>query len=269
MKTKTMLTGLLLSTVLVTVGQTAHAEETPQGLNKQGSANVELTSGSEVIKPDPIKPYPPTGPMLPVKDLGITSATDLYFDAISLTSSTSTRDALYIKADGTPISNVVPDGGSLVDVPIDGEVPGAYVPGYSVTDRRGTGAGWNLTLTLGDFVQQVESGATAHTLKGAQLKFPQVTPITTADASSSVAPSTLTQTFDAGGSAKVLMSAAKDQGMGLWEARYNSRALTLTSGETTEVEPIQLSVPGNNYAGQYKATLTWDLADAPMATAAE
>lgn len=267
MKTKTLLAGLLLSAVILTAGQTAHAEEAAQGLNKTGSANVELTSGSDVMKPDPIQPSPPTGPMLPVKDLGITSATDLYFDAISLTSSTSTRDALYIKSDGTPISNIAPDGGSLADIPQDGT---AYVPGYSVTDRRGTGAGWNLTLTLGDFVEQnVAEGATTHTLKGAQLAFPQVTPVTSADASGSLAPSTLSQTFDAGGSAKVLMSAAKDQGMGLWEARYNSRALTLSDGTTTEEQPIQLSVPGNNYAGQYKATLTWDLADAPTAAAAE
>lgn len=267
MKTKTLVTGLLLSAVLVTTGQTAHAEETAQGLNKTGSANVELTPGSDIIVPPTTDPNPPTGPMLPVKDLGITSATDLYFDAISLTSTTTTRDALYIKSDGTPISNVAPKDGSLADIPQDGT---AYVPGYSVTDRRGTGAGWNLTLTLGDFVEQnVAEGATAHTLKGAQLSFPQVTSITTADASGSLAPSTVKQTFEAGGSAKVLMSAAKDQGMGLWEARYNSRELTLSNGTTTEKQPIQLSVPGNNYAGQYKATLTWDLADAPTAAAAE
>lgn len=267
MKTKTFLTGLLLSTIILTVGQTAQAEETAQGLKKTGSANVELTSGTDVIKPDPIAPSPSTGPMLAVKDLGITSATDLYFDAISLTSATSTRDALYVKSDGTPISNVIPKDGNLAEVPVDGT---AYVPGYSVTDRRGTGAGWNLTLTLGDFVEQdVAENATAHTLKGAQLSFPQVTPITSADASGSVAPTTSSPTIDAGGSAKVLMSAAKDQGMGLWEARYDSRELPLSDEKTTEVKPIQLSVPGNNYAGKYKATLTWDLADAPTAATAE
>lgn len=110
-----------------------------------------------------------------------------------------------------------------------------YTPGYSVTDRRGTGAGWNLTLTLGDFVEQnVASDDTEHTLKGAQLSFPEITPNTTKDASHSVAPTSFAKTFDAGGTAKVLMSAAKDQGMGLWEARYNSRALELSDGSTTE-----------------------------------
>lgn len=265
MKTNTLVGGLLLSAVILTVGQTAQAEEA-QGLTKTGSANVELTSGSDIVTPEPTEPYPPTGPMLPVKDLGITSATDLYFDAIALTSTTSKRDALYVGTNGTPISNVIPDGGSLAEVPVDGS---AYVPGYSVTDRRGTGAGWNLKLTLGDFVEQnVAEGSTAHTLKGAQLSFPEVTPNTTKDAAGSAAPVTFNKTFDAGGSAKVLMSAAKDQGMGLWEARYNSRALAV-SGGTTEVKPIQLSVPGNNYAGQYKATLTWDLADGPAASSAE
>lgn len=266
MKIKTLLSGLLLSAVMLSTGQIVQAEETAQGLNKTGTANVELTYGSDIVTPPQTEPYPPTGPMLPVQDLGITSATDLYFDAIALTSTTSTRDALYVKTDGTPISNVAPSGGSLADIPTDGS---AYVPGYSVTDRRGTGAGWNLTLALGEFTEQnVAEGETAHTLKGAQLSFPQVTPNTTKDATDSSAPMTMNQTFDAGGVAKILMSAAKDQGMGLWEARYHSRALEISGGITTEVQPIQLSVPGNNYAGQYKATLTWNLADSPTTQSA-
>lgn len=267
MKTKLLLSGLLLSSMTLMTTQITHAEATAQGLNKVGSANVELTAGSGTITPDPIEPYPPTGPMLPVDTLGITSATDLYFDAIALTSTTSTRDALYIKSDGTPISNVAPENGTVPTVSTDGT---AYVPGYSVTDRRGTGAGWNLKLTLGDFTEQnVASGATVHTLKGAILSFPEVTPVTSSDSTGSVAPVALAKKIDAGGTAKVLMTAAKDQGMGIWEARYNSRALTLPTGGTTEKAPIQLSVPGNNYAGQYKATLTWDLSDAPAASNAD
>lgn len=263
MKTKTLFTGFLLSSVFLIAGPISHAEETTQ----TGSASVEITSGSDIIIPDPIQPSPPTGPMLPVKDIGISSATDLHFDSISLTSKTVIRDALYIRSDGTPISNLMNDGSSLADIPQDGST---YVPGYSVTDRRGTGAGWSLTLTLGGFVEQnVPAGNTARTLKGVQLTFPKVAPITTSEVSDDLAPITASQTFDAGGSAKVLMSATKDQGMGLWEARYNSRQVALTDGTTTAKQPIQLSVPGNNYAGKYKATLTWNLADAPTGTEAE
>lgn len=264
MKKNIYLSSLLVLGTLFSVSQLTVAEEA-QGLNKTGTANVQITAGSDVITPPSTDPYPSTGPMLPVKDLGITSATDLYFDAISLTSTTTTRDALYVKSTGTPITNIgVVDN---TDIPKDDTV---YTPGYSVTDRRGTGAGWNLTLTLGDFVEQnVASDDTEHTLKGAQLSFPEITPNTTKDAFHSVAPTSFAKTFDAGGKAKVLMSAAKDQGMGLWEARYNSRALELSDGSTTEKKPIQLSVPGNNYAGQYQATLTWNLSDSPTAPTAE
>lgn len=269
MKKATILAGLVLSVSFLAATQvTQAAEDDANYLNKTRSANVEIKGATDEIIPTPPEPTPPTGPYVPVKDLGITSATDLYFDAISLSSETTNRDALYLTKAGVPISNLADEDGALPAV----DVNDAYVPGFSVTDRRGTGQGWSLSLQLGDFIQTNADGSEIpHKLRGASIMFPEVTPITVASANPTVEeiPSTYSKTFHAGGEAATLMEAAKDQGKGLWEARYNSRALELSNDTTADIAPIVLSVPGDNYAGTYQADLIWNLTDTPTAAAAE
>lgn len=267
MKKQTMIGALALTVGILAASQVVQAEDTYT--EKTRNANVEITGGTDEIIPTPPEPYPPTGPYVPVKELGITSATNLYFDPISLSSETTTRDALYVANDGTPISNVAGAGGVLPTVPVNGD---AYVPGFSVTDRRGTGAGWSLTLQLGEFLQtDAAQGATVRKLKGATLTFPQVEPVTVATASPAANeyPTTFGKTFESGGAARVIMNAEEGQGKGLWEARYNSRELALSDGSTAVKAPIVLSVPGDNYVGTYQADMVWNLSDAPAANPAD
>lgn len=268
MKKEKILASLILSVSILVASQSVQAAEGDTYTKKTGSANVEIKAGTDEITPEPPEPTPPTGPYVPVKELGITSATDLYFDAISLSSERTQREALYLTKLGTPISNLEDEEGLIPSIDLNE----TYVPGFSVTDRRGNGAGWNLTLQLGEFSQtNVAEGGTIHTLKGASISFPKVEAITVASANPTIEefPTTLEKTFSAGGQASTLMVAELGQGRGLWEARYNSRELELSNGTTATKAPIVLSVPGDNYAGTYQANLTWNLSDTPLATEAE
>lgn len=242
----------MLGATLMT--NTILADDTPT--NRTGTANVELTAGTNEITPTPPSD-PSTGPYFPVGELGITSATNLYFDSIALNSDPSTRDALFLTKEGTPISNLPQTDGSLETV----DPAKIYVPGYSVTDRRGTGQGWTLTTSLSEFKDE----ANGHTLRGATLTFNEVTPITTKTASNPAAPTVTKETLTAGGESQIVMQAAKDTGLGIWEAQYPSRTVENVFSETA---PITLYVPGDNYAGKYIATLNWNLNDAPAAQAA-
>lgn len=269
MKKVQIITGIVLSTGLIFGAQKAHAADDDQYLTEKGNANVQITSGEDDITPDPVQPFPTTGPILPVKDLGITSATNLYFDAIALSTSTVTRDALYVRYDkdagtSTPISNI---GTPLPDVKTDGT---DLVPGFSVTDRRGTGEGWDLQLTLGDFTEQnVAEGKTAKTLRGAKLLYPVVTPLSNFETPVDERPVTLSQEFNAGDTgAKSVMKASAGQGKGMWEARYNSRAIQYAANNVADVSPIQLQVPSDNYAGSYQAVMSWNLVAGPQTTPA-
>lgn len=266
MKKNVLIAGLVLSAGMTASAQVAHAEDTYT--SKTTNGNVTITSGSNEITPKPPTPSPATGPYMPVTDLGIASATNLYFDDIELSSEPTTREALYLN-NTTPITNALAENGEFTTaVPTDSST--VYTPGYSVSDRRGTGAGWNLTMQLGTFTEtNVAEGKTAHTLRGATLTFPVVTPITvaTSTATADEAPTTNSVTFNAGGSSAVLMNAKVGQGKGLWEARYNSRALAYSDGSTATKAPITLYVPGDNYKGTYQANLNWTLADSPATVA--
>lgn len=249
---------IVLSTCLIgmsLVSQHVFAEDTDT--TKTGSANVELTAGTDEIIPTPPS-EPSTGPYDKVGALGITSATNLYFDPIALNTDPATREALFLTKDQTPISNVPNTNGQLETL----DPSNMYVPGYSVTDRRGTGAGWTLTTSLGEFKDESQT----KTLKGATLSFASVTPITSKTAGNPSAPTVSTPTLTAGGASSILMEAKKDTGLGIWEAQYPSRTL---DGVITQKAPITLYVPGDNYAGTYLATLTWNLNDAPTTDSAQ
>ncbi len=269
MKKSLILAGLVVSTGLLVGTQVAHAKE----VDSFGTTgNVNIVGGSEVITPEPVEPFPPTGPYQPVGPIGISSATDLYFDDIELGSAEAKRAALYLD-NGVPITNKLDTDGKFEAIVLT-DSKDVYVPGYSVTDRRGTGDGWHLKLELDDFE---DVGGSANVLRGASLFFPSVTPVTneTSTAGADEAPVALEVEVKAGGAAVILMTAeGKDeatgkpgQGKGLWEARYNSRELMYENGSTSTIAPIELTVPGDNYVGTYQANLTWTLSDEPVSEA--
>jgi hypothetical protein len=117
-----------------------------------------------------------------------------------------------------------------------------------ITDLRGTGAGWVLQVNY-DTDKSFTDGE--KTLKGAVLNLPAGEAATTADnVSSAQAPTTNAVSIN--DSAQTIMTAATNQGLGVW-------------GDKMDPTSVTLDVPAGNLAGNYTATLVWTLTDAPAA----
>lgn len=122
-------------------------------------------------------------------------------------------------------------------------------PNVQVTDKRGTGAGWNITVKSSEFKDTTDS---THILKGAQINFP-VGKVVASDSTNTAAPTAKAITVPADGldNAQILMSADKDKGMGTW-------------ADVMTTDGITLDIAGGAYAGSYNADLTWTLGDTPL-----
>lgn len=136
------------------------------------------------------------------------------------------------------------------------------VPKMTITDIRGEAPGWNLTVSLGEFLDVSNN----RILKGTKLFYPDVTMTTngTVNVAERTPETTNTDSsFKAGNvkglvldsssiaSPKVLFDASVGQGNGLWSATYN------------DASQIELLVPAGNLSGEYTATLTYTLGDTP------
>lgn len=124
-----------------------------------------------------------------------------------------------------------------------------------VTDARGTGAGWNVSMTLQQFKEfdtlnnaYVTNGKTLNT---GSLKVTSAPTITKIDATSSetttITPVAESTELDTGSAVK-LLSAKVDGGMGSYS--FGNLGVTLT-------------LPANAYAKTYKTTATVTLNEAP------
>lgn len=125
-------------------------------------------------------------------------------------------------------------------------------PFVQVTDKRGTGAGWNLTAKATEF----KSAAGSKVLKGAELTFKNGV-LKTQTENISPAPQNKDVTFS-NSDAHVMMNAKEDTGRGTW--------VDVFSGKLNDNENVQLKVlPGTADTNvDYTATINWELADAPM-----
>lgn len=120
-------------------------------------------------------------------------------------------------------------------------------PNVQVSDRRGEGQGWALQVGLSTFSDAKEKDKV---LKGAELVIPEGQLQTTAG-NVSKKPEEFAVKLEADGkSTATLMQADPDSGMGSWADVLNSKE-------------IKLSVPAGNYSGEYSATLSFSLVDAP------
>lgn len=119
-----------------------------------------------------------------------------------------------------------------------------YVVKTQVTDKRGQGSGWTLS------VAQTKTLTNEHSqeLKGAAITFPEAE-LSTGNPTLEAAP--LAKGIVLTSTPQPIMIAAKDSGMGSW-----------LSGFTKENAP-SLKVPSGNYVGSYQGELTWSLIDAP------
>ncbi|EGO9130439.1 WxL domain-containing protein [Enterococcus faecalis] len=123
-------------------------------------------------------------------------------------------------------------------------------PYVQVSDRRATGAGWNLKVSIDEFKNEDQK----QTLKGAELTLKNGDIKTTSgNVSEKPQGSNVTLNKDL----QVIMQAQTDQGMGTW--------LDVFSGEKDDNPNVQLKVPaGSARAKQgYSSIIHWELSDAP------
>ena len=130
-------------------------------------------------------------------------------------------------------------------------------PFIQVSDRRGTGAGWNVTATVSEFETVVED-VTKSTLKGFKLNFSNGSVISTSN-SLEPTPSNNVELI-ANGDAVNVVTAGVDAGLGTWVNRWFPTA----GAEEGLNDSVTLEVPaGAATLGAHTATVTWSLSDAP------
>lgn len=209
-----------IASLSMAISGTVHADDQqPAGATSQATVNVTAGGDSGPTDPIPDPDHPGTGNEGP---LTLDYASSFEFNDTKITSGT---------VEATPKS----DGAGL-----DSNLYGAQV-----TDVRGTGAGWNLTVQLDKLS---EDGG--HELKGATLSLPAGNVTTNNEDSSNAATSTAV-TLGTDNTAQTILTASQDQGMGTWFSEMNG-------------DNVKLSIPGGQYSGNYTSTLTWSLTDAPM-----
>jgi hypothetical protein len=127
------------------------------------------------------------------------------------------------------------------------EIDGVGFGGFVVEDQRGTGVGWQVTMVASQFSNDSIPG------KGmalGSLRMPVLT-VSKTDSSSSAVPGLLNQAaaIDTGGVGVVVAScAAAGQGMGSYQF------------ETGNGSRWKLAITSDEYAGDYKSTITTTLA---------
>lgn len=199
---------LALGVAVTTTSVPAFAEETSKAAS---TTNVEIIAGddgNEII--DPIEP--PTNQKGP---LVIDAVSSFDFGQIKL--GTLTKEA------------VVPEGKKL---------------GVQVTDKRGTGAGWDLSASITEF----QNADKTKTLK-ASVKIPAGKVNTSASDNSKAA---VAKELTLNNTASTIFSATKDNGMGSWSDLFEENG-----------EKVVLTVPSDAYVSAYTATINWSLQDAP------
>ncbi|WP_036079973.1 WxL domain-containing protein [Listeria cornellensis] len=191
----------------------------------------------------PVGPVDPTNPLDPHEPgtagpLSINYVSNFHFGSNVITPATTTY---YAKLDKVKVTST----GNVIDVP-------NFV---QVTDKRGTNAGWKLTVMQnGQFTTQ---DGTAKELDNAELSLVAGTPKSLTD--TSYAPTTSVATLDpVGGASSDIATAADKKGMGTWSIAFGEGAASET-GVSLKV-PIDTAKVANV---QYKTSLTWNLEDTP------
>ncbi|MBC1417707.1 WxL domain-containing protein [Listeria fleischmannii] len=125
-------------------------------------------------------------------------------------------------------------------------------PFVQVSDNRGSGAGWTLKLSASSFKNNEDE---TKALIGTILTIGQVTPEAVDETNASGLPTGSAQIFGASDtSAKTIMAAAADSGMGSWKGKFKTG---------TGANSVTLTIPAGNKVGSYTSTLTWSLNNAP------
>lgn len=127
-------------------------------------------------------------------------------------------------------------------------------PFVQVTDRRGTGAGWDVTAQMTDFIN--EASGSEETLPGSTLTFSGGEVISTT-VGGDPTPNNPVE-LSAGGDAESVVSAGENEGLGSWITRW------FPSVEGGLNDNVILDVPaGAATQGDHTAEITWTLYAGP------
>lgn len=203
------------------------------------TADVNFKEDTDTTGPvdpiDPTLPVDPTDPGTPTPGpLSIDYASSFHFGDQKI----SAKDETYYAA--------------LVDLN-DGTTRQNWV---QITDKRGTNAGW--TLTVKQEQQLTSNDTSAEELKGAEIKIMNAaTKTATGNTSTapSVAPADITLTP---GTEVSVMAAKQDEGTGTWVDSFGD----VTTGDKS----VSLTVPGTSTKikdATYSSDLIWTLSDTP------
>ena len=128
-------------------------------------------------------------------------------------------------------------------------------PFVQVTDRRGTGAGWNLTVQASSF--STGGLGLQESLPGARLTFTDGEAVSRL--SSLLAPNVANPiVVNTGGDATRVTTAIPGQGLGSWVTRWLKEEGADTNSKVELTVPQAAATPGS-----HTSTLTWTLTDAP------
>ncbi|HFK1737627.1 TPA: WxL domain-containing protein [Bacillus cereus] len=237
---KLALIGAVSLTSVAAVGTSAFAEEKANMKSKTDVTFIEDTSTTDPNNPEnPNEKVTPENPGDHEKGtkgpLSINYVSNLHFGERVISGNDQTYFAKLDK---------VKQGSKTVEVP-------NFV---SVTDNRGTNAGWKLKVKQN---AQFKSGNSELTNAALSLSNPAVNSVTDAQ----YAPTTFKNkvTLAPGGDAVEITTAAKNKGMGDWTTAFGK-------GTEQGKQSVSLFVPGTTAkekGAKYSAELTWTLEDTP------
>lgn len=179
--------------------------------------------------------------------------------AVAMTASVAHADDTNVTVTGASLTLGSISTGDFGGITLDGaaQTTTATMDAFSVTDARGTGDGWNVTVSAGSF-KEYEAGA--YVTDGKTLGTSRFTMAAASaakvDSTSSAVPTMTSGTYtldadsnsDGTSEAVKIASAATGDGMGSY---------TITPGQ------LGLSVPANVYAKTYRSDVTVTLSTGP------
>ncbi len=203
----------------------------------ESNATITAIAGSDPVKPvDPTDPTNPTDPTDPGNggetpeqpgDLQINVVPNLNFgDKVEITPKTVSTS---LKNETTPFAQV--------------------------SDLRGTGAGWSLNVSLGNFLSTDNKA-----IVGATISFSGGEAVTSNQLTENAAVTNNIKLTAGSTGAQSLMKATAGNGKGTWLARFVNTGTAATGNTKIMFEAPTDQVMANT---AYKAIMTWQLADTP------
>lgn len=227
----------MLAVSLLAANSTVLAAETTTGNDKDGT---KATSHGHInLKPNEGKESPEV--LVPEEEKNEAPDTE--------TPSTGNKGPLTIDAISALEFGSFELSGKTEVYSVTNQVDGIKTKKVQVTDRRGTGSGWDLQVKSSEFADKTDD---KKILKGATLSFPQGRMDKT-EGNTSAEPLVSEITLLTGNAqADSFMKAEAGAGIGSWMNVMDS-------------SEVKITVPAGNLAGDYSATLEWSLISVPTA----